>query len=225
LYHICQASTNKFIHPIVVILLDGEIGAGKTSIAAHIAKLSDYPYIKVISAEKMVGYDERSKCDYITKIFMDAYKSPLSCVILDNLERLIELVNMNVGPRFSNALLQTLLVLIRKKPPKNRKLLIIGTTNLCEVLKDLELVSVFTTIVSVPLISNSDDKKSVLIKCGAFKEGADLNEAVVCLPPRIGIKQLLLVVEMARSRMDKPDSELSLQEFKNCINDMGLDEF
>lgn len=37
-------------------------------------------------------------------MFEDAYKSPLSIVILDDIERLLEYVA--IGPRFSNAVLQ-----------------------------------------------------------------------------------------------------------------------
>lgn len=39
----------------------------------------------------------------MVKIFDDAYKSPLSCVVLDNIERLIEYIDL--GPRFSNPIL------------------------------------------------------------------------------------------------------------------------
>ena len=43
-------------------------------------------------------------------------QSPLSMVVLDDIERLLEFVA--IGPRFSNAILQTLLVLLKKQPPK-----------------------------------------------------------------------------------------------------------
>ena len=39
-------------------------------------------------------------------------QSPLSIVILDDIERLLEYVA--IGPRFSNTILQTLLVLLKK---------------------------------------------------------------------------------------------------------------
>lgn len=39
----------------------------------------------------------------ISKIFNDAYKSTLSCIVIDSIERLIEYVD--IGPRFSNAIL------------------------------------------------------------------------------------------------------------------------
>ena len=50
-------------------------------------------------------------------------QSPLSMVVLDDIERLLEFVP--IGPRFSNALLQTLLVLLKKQPPKVRTLCVI----------------------------------------------------------------------------------------------------
>jgi hypothetical protein len=49
---------------------------------------------------------------------MDSFKSPLSVIILDDLERLIEYTPL--GPRFSNMILQTLLILLKKPPPVQR---------------------------------------------------------------------------------------------------------
>lgn len=44
---------------------------------------SDYPFIKLLTPASMVGYrDEIAKKDYLHKIFTDAYKSPLSMLIL-----------------------------------------------------------------------------------------------------------------------------------------------
>jgi vesicle-fusing ATPase len=34
-----------------------------------------------------------------------------------------------IGPRFSNAVLQTLLVLLKRQPPPGKKLLILGTSS------------------------------------------------------------------------------------------------
>jgi hypothetical protein len=49
-------------------------------------------------------------------------------IVLDDVERLLEYVA--IGPRFSNAVLQTLLVLLKKQPPPGRKLFVVGTTSL-----------------------------------------------------------------------------------------------
>jgi vesicle-fusing ATPase len=113
---------------LLSVLLEGPSGTGKTALACNIALQSGFPYIKLISPEILVGFMETGKVGAITKIFEDAYKSPLSLIILDNIERLIEYVH--VGPRFSNLVLQTLLVYIKKLPPtKDRKIMIIGTTS------------------------------------------------------------------------------------------------
>lgn len=50
------------------------------------------------------------------QVFEDAYKSQLSCVVVDDIERLLDYVP--IGPRFSNLVLQALLVLLKKAPPK-----------------------------------------------------------------------------------------------------------
>ncbi|KAI7998594.1 Vesicle-fusing ATPase [Camellia lanceoleosa] len=69
-----------------------------------------------IDTETMIGLSESSKCAQIVKVFEDAYKSPLSIIILDDIERLLEYVA--IGPRFSNLISQTLMVLLKRLPPK-----------------------------------------------------------------------------------------------------------
>lgn len=112
---------------LLTVLLEGVNGSGKTAIAAKLAMESQFLYVKMISPEMFVGKPDFSKVQEIVKIFEDAYKSSLSLIILDDLERLIEYIS--IGSRFSNLLLQALLILIKKKPANpERKLMIIGTT-------------------------------------------------------------------------------------------------
>ncbi|THF96042.1 hypothetical protein TEA_010809 [Camellia sinensis var. sinensis] len=80
---------------------------GKTAMAATVGIDSDFPYVKIISAETMIGRSESSKCAQIVKVFEDAYKSPLSIIIVDDIERLPEYVA--IGPWFSNLISQTLM--------------------------------------------------------------------------------------------------------------------
>ena len=75
--------------PLVSILLHGPPGSGKTALGASIAQESAFPFIKLISPDNMVGYSEAQKVSTITKVFSDSYKSPLSVVVVDNIERLI----------------------------------------------------------------------------------------------------------------------------------------
>ena len=104
--------------PLVSVLLHGPPGSGKTALAAKIAMDSEFPFIKLISPEAMVGFNEMQKVQHLNKTFTDAYKSPLNIVVVDNIERIIDWVP--IGPRFSNAVLQALMVLLRKQPPHVR---------------------------------------------------------------------------------------------------------
>lgn len=67
----------------------GPPNSGKTALAATIAKKSQFPYMKMCTAENMIGYHENAKSMAIKKVFDDAYKSQLSCIILDDIERLL----------------------------------------------------------------------------------------------------------------------------------------
>ena len=121
---------------ILSVLLCGPHGSGKPAIAAHIASNSGFPLIKLISADQYIGYTENGKINEMNKVFNDAYKSSLSVIILDEIERLVEYIS--VGPRFSNSILQAILMLLKKAPPyKNRRLLIFGTTSSMDVLNEL----------------------------------------------------------------------------------------
>ena len=67
----------------------GPPGSGKTALAATIASSSEFPFIKLVSPDSMVGFSESQKINAISKIFADSYKSPMSIIVVDNLERLL----------------------------------------------------------------------------------------------------------------------------------------
>merc|ERR1719217_2014955 len=102
----------------------------------------------------MVGMSETSKAMMIAKVIDDANKSPMSLVLLDDLERLLEYVR--IGPRFSNALLQTLLVCIKKAPKPGHKLIVVGTSSSAAVLEHLELLDVFNVSLHVPPLTPTE---------------------------------------------------------------------
>eukprot|EP00818_Percolomonas_sp_WS_P003370 CAMPEP_0117445534 /NCGR_PEP_ID=MMETSP0759-20121206/5848_1 /TAXON_ID=63605 /ORGANISM="Percolomonas cosmopolitus, Strain WS" /LENGTH=779 /DNA_ID=CAMNT_0005237719 /DNA_START=141 /DNA_END=2480 /DNA_ORIENTATION=+ len=207
---------------ILSVLLQGSPGAGKTSLAAHLAVNSEFPYVKIVSPQTMVGYSESMKCSKLSKVFDDAYKSPFSIIVLDDIERLIDYVN--IGPRFSNTVLQALMVLIKKPPPKDRKLLVIGTTSKVNVFKTLEVLDMFNVVTEVPLLKTDDDIRSVLINSGAFKGNKNIVGQIVPLVPNgISIKQLLLVSEMAATRAeDRNNGAITPQIFKSALRDCGV---
>lgn len=152
--------------PLITMLLEGPPGAGKSAIAAKLATSSGYPFVKLISPELLVTHGEMGKADKITKTFLDAYKSPLSCIVIDDIERLLDYVR--VGPRFSNVVLQTLLVLLRRDPPAGHRLLVIATTANAHVLRDLEFAECFNARLQVPFVTSGEECRVVLRDLGVF---------------------------------------------------------
>lgn len=113
-------------------------------------------------------------------------------IILDNIERIIEFIK--IGCRFSNLVLQTILVYIKKIPPKkNRKLMIIGTTSISNVLNELEVVSSFNVKLTVPTLNDTHEVLNVLGKFnGDLAEKRKIAQDLSYIP----IKQLLLIIDM-----------------------------
>ncbi|EJD74014.1 CBR-NSF-1 protein [Loa loa] len=182
------------------VLLAGSPNSGKTCLAAMIAKASDYPFIKVISAEDMVGYTETAKCAALRKVFDDAYRSPLSCVIVDGVERLLDF--SPIGPRYSNLVLQALFLLVKKLPPPNRRLLVVATSSNRSFLRELGLLSAFCTIIDVPALTTVQHIMAVIEDTNALsrQECEEIRSELSRVNKEyfIGIKKLLNVVDMAR---------------------------
>ncbi|OCH95930.1 AAA-domain-containing protein [Obba rivulosa] len=196
--------------PLVSVLLHGPPGSGKTALAATIAQASQFPFMKLISPDSMVGFSESQKVAAISKTFADSYKSPLSVIVVDSLERLLDFTP--IGPRFSNSVLQTLLVLFSRRPPKGRRLLVIATSSLRPVLTDLGLSESFDSELRVPPISSIREVDHVLNDVELFSTHDERRRAIAMLQQaglggeedgtgavlNIGIKKLLTVIEMAR---------------------------
>ncbi|CAO3592385.1 unnamed protein product [Absidia cylindrospora] len=201
--------------PMVSILLHGAAGSGKSAIAATMAMESDFPFIKLISPETMVGMTENAKINEINKVFNDSYKSPLSVIVIDNIERLLDWVD--IGPRFSNSILQALLILLKKPPPKDRRLLIIATTSQRKILKQMDMIDAFAAEIMVPTITSLSEVDIVLKEMELFDE-QERSDALIELGTvenmtlSIGIKKLLMVIEMARQDSDK------VNKFVNTIS-------
>uniref|UniRef100_A0A673NAW9 Vesicle-fusing ATPase n=1 Tax=Sinocyclocheilus rhinocerous TaxID=307959 RepID=A0A673NAW9_9TELE len=192
-----QQTKNSDRTPLVSVLLEGPPHSGKTALAAKISEDSQFPFIKICSPDKMIGYSEISKCQAIKKVFDDAYKSQLSCVVVDDIERLLDYVP--IGPRFSNLVLQALLVLLKKTPPHGRKLLIIGTTSRKDVLQEMEMLDAFSTTIHVQNISSGDHLVEALELLGSFTDAERTTIAQHVKGKRvwIGIKKLLMLIEMS----------------------------
>ena len=84
--------------PLLSVLLSGDAGSGKSALAAFIAANSGFPFVKMIKAEQFIGLPESQKVEKLRKVFDDASKTPLSLIVLDDIERLLSYVRL--GARF-----------------------------------------------------------------------------------------------------------------------------
>lgn len=191
--------------PLFSAILHGPPGSGKTALAAKIALDSEYPLIKLCSPDNMIGFNESMKIEHMRRIFDDAYKSPMSVVLIDNIERIIEWVP--IGPRFSNAVLQAMMVLLKKDPPKDRRLLVLATTGERSVLQQLDLFTSFDSDIAVPNVKGYDELKVIVDESGVFR---DSNRAIEELRSHtrsesvgVGIKKILMGIETAKQDPDR----------------------
>lgn len=203
---------------LVTILVEGAPNAGKTALAATLAQKSGFPFVKVCTPEDMVGYTESAKCLRIKKVFEDAYRSSQSCILVDNIERLLDYGP--IGPRYSNLTLQAILVLLKKLPPKGKRLLVIGTTSRREVLDQLEMIPAFTDVLHISNLSSPENLIAVVKQSGVL-DTAGLKRFQTALRSRkanIGVKKLLDLLDMIKqsseaSRADRLLAKLEMEGF------------
>ncbi|CAH6723646.1 vesicular-fusion protein Sec18p [[Candida] jaroonii] len=188
---------------LISLLFHGEPNVGKTALVAKLALNSKFPFIKVLNGDAIVGMNEPQKINYIDQTFRDVYKSPLNVLIIDKIESIINYVP--IGPRFSNDILQVLMVYLNKKPPNGRRLLILSTTSQYSILKSMNLVDIFTKTINVNSVKTLDelnvvmneidfmDDRSRIEICNQLQRLANGNEVI-----NLGIKKLLQVLGNAK---------------------------
>ena len=195
---------------LLSILLEGDSGSGKTALSSFISKESNIPFIKIISPDLLVRFNEKGKYNIIYSIFEDAYKSPFSIIILDNIEQLIEYVK--IGPAFNNLLLQTLIVYIKKIPPKkNTKILIIGTTSKRKEMENFGIIDAFDKVIHIPNLNKSEITK---ILSDYNSPNVEI-EKIISFVKEIPIKKLLNLIDNALQE----NNSLTFQNFKDLYNE------
>eukprot|EP00051_Salpingoeca_urceolata_P005275 m.71709 g.71709 ORF g.71709 m.71709 type:complete len:755 (+) comp14202_c0_seq2:3339-5603(+) len=202
-----QQVRNSDRTPRVSALIHGASGSGTTAIASTLAMRSDFPFVKLITPNNFVGVSEVGKCGEINRVFEQAYKSPFSVIVIDDLERLLEYVP--IGPRFSNVVLQCLLVLLKKQPSEGKKLLILATSASKHVLESMGLLDVFDVKLKTDTLTSGDQILTVLDDAGVFDEadmeiirpalsnGSVLEHHADEAHINIGVKRLYMMAEMA----------------------------
>eukprot|EP01054_Gregarina_sp_Poly1_P004164 Gregarina_sp_Poly_1__4163@NODE_2279_length_2367_cov_46_456087_g1459_i0_p1_GENE_NODE_2279_length_2367_cov_46_456087_g1459_i0NODE_2279_length_2367_cov_46_456087_g1459_i0_p1_ORF_typecomplete_len754_score124_21AAA/PF00004_29/3_5e32AAA/PF00004_29/3_7e15RuvB_N/PF05496_12/8_6e05RuvB_N/PF05496_12/2_7e07AAA_5/PF07728_14/0_00013AAA_5/PF07728_14/1_1e06AAA_22/PF13401_6/1_3e06AAA_22/PF13401_6/0_0053AAA_2/PF07724_14/1e06AAA_2/PF07724_14/0_022Bac_DnaA/PF00308_18/0_012Bac_DnaA/PF00308_18/3_8e05AAA_3/PF07726_11/ len=213
--------------PLISLLLWGSPGSGKTAMAVHVAQNSNFPFVKIVSPNDFLGYSEAGKAAVINKHFEDAYKSELSIIILDDIERLLDY--SAVGPRFSNVLLQTILILTKKAPTKEgRRLLIIGTTSEPQFIQDSGVLAAFQLAYHAPVIRSADNLLTLLVERNRVRQDQQDSEIQKLVSSiygggntvKIGVKQIFMALEMANEicKPNKSDAKTVIA----CLKDYGV---
>lgn len=165
------------------LLFFGGMNTGKTTLAVRLALQSAFPFVKMISPDHLVGMAEYEKVNFIKKWFLDAYKSDEACIILDDLEAIMEYVP--IGPRFSNLILQAIKRFI--KAEKKNKLFVFGTTSEPEFIQDCGLFSCFTESLEIGPCTRGE-YESLCLQNPAFRE-IEFTESVPIKKLLIGLPQ------------------------------------
>lgn len=124
---------------------------------------------------------------------------------------------MPLGQRFSNVVLQALLVLVKKPPPTGRKLLIMGTTRDPTLLNDMGLLDAFNVSLNCPMVANEEEVVQVLSAVAKSADPAQFPSIARSLAGPVGIKKLLLVLEMAHL-----SGEVTLASFRTACAFVGV---
>merc|ERR1712224_840405 len=152
----------------------------------------------------------------ISQIFDDAHKSPLSLIILEDLERLLDYGC--IGPRFSNNILQLLFSVLKKRPVKNgHRMLVVGTTSDLGFVKGSKLLRAFTVALTIPMLSEAEHFKTVLQGLPGFSSSVVQELCVKLNGFNVGVRTLLQVAEMAVQQQDPVSPDVVME----CLRDAG----
>ncbi|CAI4225732.1 unnamed protein product [Auanema sp. JU1783] len=222
---LAEVAKNRENGRFVTAVFAGLPGTGKSCLAATIAKRSEFPFVKVVSPVDMGGFSESAKCMTLRKAFDDALRSKLSVLIIDDLERLIDY--SPVGPRYSNLVLQALLVFLKMPPPKDHRLLVLATSSNRSFLRELELLSAFGRLIDIPVLSKPEQIMTVVAQSEAYVPSelsqfeSRLAELFSHSRYGIGIKTLLDLIDFSKQCEQGCRAETLFDELQAVV--LGLE--
>lgn len=128
------------------------------------------------------------------------------------MERMLEYVS--VGPRFSNQILQTLMVMVKNPPPViARKLLVVGITSVFMEMEEIGLTSVFHVALELEPLMKPNEIKRVIIESEVPIAKGELDDIVATFSQPVGVKILLEIIEMAKQDTDV----VTCTRFIDCV--------
>ena len=185
-------------HKMMRLVIQGQQGSGLSTVASYVARRSGFPFVHLLSMDDFVGQTESEEADRIKEVFENAYLVERSCIILDKLELIMDHRSSKMSGTYLQHSIQQLL---SKRPTGKGKLMVIVTTSSLEALAYLGLNhEMWDMHVEVPYLEKKN-METVLQEMHVFKDKDTLREVVAHLPPRMGIKKLVWLVDQARVAM------------------------
>ena len=116
-------------------LISGDRFVGKTSFAAFCAEQLNFPYTKIVTCDKIYSLTENQKISYLLKVFEDSKRCKQSCIILDDLLRLIQFIPL--GNKYNNSILQLIMNFLKAPKIPNKTQILISTSQNKKVLQEV----------------------------------------------------------------------------------------
>ena len=199
------------------MLITGPAGGGRTSFAAQLAAACNFSFVQVLSADELRGASEGARLHALQTMAEDAAASDTAAIVLDDIERLLGHVLLSHHPAaggiqetieatgaMSPAMLEALLALLRRPPPRGRSLVIIGTTAHYPLIARTALLHTFDARVELPPLEHPAGVYELLRLAGATQARAAaapdvvLDEMAEAVPVGATIKQVLRALELSR---------------------------
>lgn len=199
------------------VLLVGEAGAGKSSLAAAVASQSGFPFIKRISAVDLLGMTAAQKVATLNRAFEDSKRSGLSMLILEDIDQMMDLVPLGTGAtsatssnlHFSYDVFMSISMLLKsakstgrrdhQKPNKEQgSLVILATATEATELKRLGLLDRFDFSFSLEPLQTQQEVESILKSSRAI----DISSStIISEQPSSTISLPATIEEVLRSRL------------------------
>ena len=194
-------------------LIIGPKGSGKTAFISKIAIESGIPFVKMIHPDDFVGLTTEGKVYKINKIFNDAYKSKISLILIDDIERLVEFIQLKND--YTKPILTNILTLLKKKPQRGHKIFILGTSSNRMIMENLEIADCFVSQLQIDILRKIEEKVFVINKISP--DTLELNKELAANCPDISVRNLIILLE---STIQMNQGALSLDSFNQIKSTM-----